>query len=437
MNVGLITVLLFGSMLIPLAMGIPIAFALGGVAVIFIFLMWDVTGLIVLPAQAMSAATSFVLVALPLFIFMGNMLQRSGVAEKLYETFYRWLGPVRGGLAMGTVLICTIFAAMAGISGAATVTMGVVALPSMLKRNYDKKIAIGCISAGGALGVLIPPSILMILLSLFTGVSVGRLFAGGVIPGLVLAALFIGYIAVRCWFQPNLGPALPPEDRVTWSEKIISLRAVILPILLVLAVLGTIFTGIATPTEAAAVGAMGSIICAAIGRQLTWQNLKEASYASLRLTVMVMWIFLGASCFANVYTAVGGPQFMNEFILGLGLNRWVVFIGMQLSFFILGCFLDPTAIMMITTPVFLPLIITMGFDPLWYGIVFVVNMEMAFLTPPFGFNLFYMKGVVPKGITMGDIYRSVGPFVILQAIGLIIVILFPSLATWLPNLWLG
>jgi tripartite ATP-independent transporter DctM subunit len=437
MDVIIVTVLLFGSLIIGLALGFPIAFSLAGIAALFTILMWGTEGLIMIPLNMMGAATNFILTALPLFFFMGKMLEVSGIAEDLYDTFYRWLGRVRGGLAIGTVNVCTIFAAMAGISGAATITMGLIALPSMLKRGYDKSIAMGCVMAGGALGVLIPPSVMMIIFASFTGLSVGRLFAGGVIPGLILSSLFMLYIAIRCFFRPSLGPPVPVEERTNWREKFISLRHVILPILLIISILGSIFSGAATPTEAAAIGAFGSIVCALVSRRLKWQVIKQTCYESLKLTVMVMWILVGAIFFSAIYTAVGGPVFMNELVIGLGVNRWVVLIGMQVVLLILGCMLDPSGIIVITTPVFYPIVLTLGFDGLWYGILFVINMELSFLTPPYGLNLFYLKSIVPEGITMTDIYNSVWPFLALQILGLALVMVFPQLALWLPEVWLG
>jgi len=431
----LVTLVMFLAMVVVLATGLPLSFCLGGVGAVFIILLWGAkNSLMVVAYSAFTQTMNFTLVALPMFILMGNVLGRSGIADDLYTMIMRWMGPVRGGLAMGTVLICTLFAAMAGISGAATVSMGLIALPSMLKRGYDKRIAVGCISAGGALGILIPPSIPMILFGWIAQVSVGRLFLGGVMPGLLLSFLFCLYIGIRCYFQRHLGPALPPEERVTWGEKFVSLKMVILPILLVLAVLGSIFSGLATASEAGAVGAAGSLVCAAIYRKLNWAVVKEVTYETLRLTGMIMWIVIGAVCFTYVYTAIGAPQLMKELIATLPVSPWIVIIVIQLIYIVLGMFLDPTAIIMITVPVFVPVITALGFDPVWFGVLFVVNMEMAYLTPPFGFNLFYMKGVVPKSITMGDIYRSIIPFVGLQAVGLAIIMLFPQLVLWLPGL---
>jgi len=434
MSLAAITALLFGTLVLFLFSGLPIAFALGGVAMVFTLLLWGPNALYVIASSAFGTMNNFLLEAVPLFIFMGYVLQTSGIADDLYTMMHRWMGSLRGGLAMGTVVICTVFAAMAGISGAATVTMGVVALPAMLSRGYNKSVALGCIAAGGALGILIPPSLIMILYGSLTGVSVGRLFIGGVFPGLLLSGLFIIYIGVRCVLQKEAGPPLPPEDRVGWGIKLVSLRAVILPMLIIVMVLGTIYMGVATPTEAAGMGAFGSLIAAAVYRKLSWQNLTTALQGSLRISAMCLWIVIGAFCFCSIYSASGGSKFVTEVLAGLPVNRYIVLIGMQVILLFLGMFLDPIGIIMIATPVFLPVIEALGFNPLWFGILFTMNLEMAYLTPPLGFNLFYLKGVAPPEVTMGDIYRSIAPFVVLQAIGLALVIIFPQIALWLPSM---
>jgi tripartite ATP-independent transporter DctM subunit len=434
MTTGIITVLLFASLLALLIVGFPLAFCFGSVAVIFIIWQWGLKALFVLATTAFSSWTSFILIAVPLFILMANLLERSGLADDLYEMMYKWAGPIRGGLAMGTVVICAIFAAMAGISGVATVTMGLIALPSMLKRNYDRLIAVGCISAGGTLGILIPPSIIMILYASLTGESVGKLFIGGLIPGLILAFIFIIYIGVRSFFQPHLGPPLPESERATWSEKLRSLRAVILPIVLILLVLGVIYSGICTPTEASGIGAFGSLLITIFKRRFTWPMFESALRRTLHLTAMVMWILLGAKCFSHIYIAIGASEFVHELIMGFELNRWLIVIGMQIIFFILGCFMDPAGIIMICTPVFIPLITDLGFDTVWFGILFTINMEIGYITPPFGFNLFYMKSLAePMGVSMGEIYRSIIPFTLLAFIAIALVMIFPGLALWLPS----
>ncbi len=437
MDLGLITIILFAGLILLLATGAPLVMVMGGGAVIFSYFLWGPQGLMQISSNSFGVMQNFILIAIPLFIFMGIVLEQSGLAKALYEMMYRWFGGVRGGLAVGTVIICMIFAAMCGVSGAATISMGLIALPSMLDRNYGKDISIGCISAGGALGVLIPPSIPFILYGLFSGESIGALFASGILPGILLGLLFIGYILIRCYFQKDLGPALPKEKRATWKEKFESLRAVILPMVLIALVLGSIFKGVATPTEAAALGAIGALICAAVSRGLTWKVVKESSYATLRLSSMIVWIIIGGTAFTSLYTAIGAVDFIQGVIATLPVSRYIILIGMQLVLFVLGMLLDPGGIIMICTPVFVPVIKSLGFDPVWFGLLFIVNMEMAYLTPPFGFNLFYMKAIVPPNITMGDIMRSIIPFVGLQALCLIIVILIPELATWLPRKLLG
>jgi tripartite ATP-independent transporter DctM subunit len=433
-SIEVITLLLFGALILFLLLGLPLAFVLGGVGVVGCYFLWGPKGLMIASSQAYGAMGKFTLLAIPLFVFMAMILERAGVADDLYTMMHRWMGPLRGGLAIGTVLICTIFAAMAGISGAATVSMGVIALPAMLKRNYDKLIAMGSISGGGALGILIPPSVPMILYATLTGESVGGLFAGGIFPGLLLAILFILYIGLRCFLQPQLGPALPLEERATWGEKLSSLKAVILPILIILMVLGSIYGGICTPTESATLGVVGAVISAGVYRKLNWTLAKEACQRTATLTAMILWILIGAYCFTSVYTGTGAHELMEHLLLSIPGGRYIILFTMQVVFFILGCILDPAGIIMICTPVFVPVIKSLGFDPLWFGVLFIMNMEMGYLTPPFGFNLFYMKAIAPPGVTMGDIYRSIVPFVALQAMGLVVVILFPEIALWFPRM---
>ena len=434
MEVGTITIVLFASLVVGLLTGLPLVYILGGLAVIFTWLFLGATSLIMVSATAFGVMNNFILIAIPLFVFMGIVLQHSGIAEAMYEMMYKWVGGIRGGLAMGTVIICTFFAAMSGISGAATVAMGVIALPSMLKHDYHKSIAVGSISAGGALGILIPPSVLMIVYGVFAGESIGALFAGGLIPGFLLALMFILYIGIRSYFNPAMGPAVPKSERATWGEKMTSLRAVILPIVLIFLVLGTIFKGIATATEAAAIGALGALLCAAFSKKLSWKIFNASLQQSLSLSCMVIWIIIGGSCLTGIYTALGAVDFIREMVSMLPVSRYVILIGMQITLIFLGMLLDPGGIIMICTPVFVPVIKALGFDPVWFGVLFIVNMEMSYLTPPFGFNLFYMKSIVPESISMIDIYKSVLPFVGIQALLLVLLIVFPALVTWLPSI---
>jgi tripartite ATP-independent transporter DctM subunit len=435
-SIGVLTILLFGTLIVTLFLGLPLAFALGGTAVLFTILFWGPSSLFMFPSKALGAMTSIVLVAIPLFIFMGSTLARSGLADELYEMAYHWIGKIKGGLAIGTIGISAIFASMCGSSAPATVTMGIVALPSMLKRRYEFNIVLGSIAAGGALGILIPPSITMIVYCLFTNVSVGHMFAGGILPGLMLTFMYIIYIGIRCYLQPRLGPPIPREEIVCLRERISMLRAVLLPLIVVVSVLGSIYTGIATPTEAAAVGAFGSIIVAAIHRKLNREVIWEIVKETARLTTMVMWLVIAGLWFASVYQAIGASQLILELIQGLPFGRWVIMLIMQFSFFVLGMLMDSTGIIFICMPIYIPIIHYLGFDPLWFGVLFIINMEMSYLTPPFGLNLFYLKALVPENITMVDIIRSCLPFILIQAIGLIIVMIFPQIVLWLPSILL-
>ena len=433
MDITTITILVFGSMFFLLATGLPVSFVLGGVGLVFTYFLWGPAAIGTIAYAAFDSWSSSILMAAPLFLLMGTLLQESGLADEVYEMFYVWMGSIRGGLAIGTVLICTIFAAIMGISGASTITMGLIAMPSMFKRGYHRDIVIGSIAAGGVLGTLIPPSVIMIIYAMVARESVGDLFAGGIIPGLLLASLYCLYIAVRSYFQPHLGPAVPREERADFKKKLISLKAVLLPIILIILVLGTIYAGICTPTEASAIGAIGAFFCAAFHKKLTWTVVKKATRHTFMLTGMVMWILLGAALFNSLYRAVGAQNLIMDVVADIGLGPWGILILIQISLFVLGMLMDDFAVVMLCVPIYVPIIKNLGFDTLWFAILFMVNMQMAYLTPPYGFNLFYMKSITPKDISMGQIYRSVLPFVCLQIIGLALVMIFPQLAVWLPR----
>jgi len=428
-----LTLVLFGSMFLLLALGLPLTFVIGSIGALATYFLWGPNALYNVATRAFASTMDFVLLAIPLFILMASILQRSGIADALYDTIHKWFGGLNGGLAAGTVVIAAMFAAMSGVAAAATVSLGLIALPAMLKRKYNKVMVTGAIQAGGALGILIPPSVEMIVFALFAKQSVGKMFMGGVFPGLLLASFFIIYILVRCYLRPSLGPALAKEERATWREKFSSLRQVILPVLVILGVLGSIYMGIATPTESAAVGVFGALVSAAIYGTFNWNMLKESAFTTLRVSTMIMWILFGSYAFSSVYIALGASEVVKQGLSLMPGGRWGILIGMQLSFFILGTILDTFGIIMITAPLYLPIVAELGFDPVWFGILYVMNVEMAFLTPPYGICLFYMKSVAPKEVTMLDIYRSIIPFVALQAIGLITVMIFPQIALWLPS----
>ena len=425
--------LLFGAMIACLFLGIPVALALGGIATVSILFIWGVDGTYVLSNAAFSTFSTDTYLAIAMFLLMGNVLQKAGIADGLYEMLYKWMGGIRGGLAMGTVVICAIFGAMCGGSGPATITMGLIALPSMLKRGYDKKLAMGCIAAGGVLGIIIPPSIPMIILATYGNLSVGKLFFGGVLPGIMCALIYIAFIGIICNFKPEMGPVVPKEERASFKEKIVASKALIGPIILILLVLGSIYSGAATPTEAAAVGAFGSLIIALVNRQLKGGVFAEILKKTFALTSMVLWILVGANLFNIVYNYMGAYNLLVSISEALPGGKWGVLIVILLLNFVLGMLMDDFAIITLTAPLYLPIIANLGFDPLWFGLIFLLNLQMAYLTPPFGFNLFYLKSVVPKDIKLTDIYKSVIPFVCLQILALILCIVFPQIVTYLPT----
>jgi len=375
----------------------------------------------------------YLLVAVPLFVYTGLILQQAGIADAMFDTMRKWTARINGGLAVGVIIICAIFAAMVGISGAATVAMGLIALPAMLKHGYDKELALGTIQAGGALGILIPPSVAFVIYGIVAEQSIGQLFMGGVFPGLLLATLYITYILVRCYLQPRMGPPLPLEERASWKEKFISLRGLVIPVLLVFLIMGLIMLGITTPTEASGAGAIAVTLYALINRKLNWTTLKSALLSTTRVSGMIAWILIAAIAFGKIYTGLGAVDVLDNLLKAAGLGAWGTLILMQVSFLIMGCFLDDTAILFICAPLYVPIVASYGFNLVWFGVLYVMNTEMAFLTPPFGINLFYMKGVVPKEISITDIYKSIVPYVGLQALGLAIVMIFPQIALWLPN----
>lgn len=432
MPIGMWTITLFACLFLLVFSGLPVAFALGGTAMLFTLIFWGPQGLYMAAAQAWGPSNQFVLVAIPLFILMAMILERSGIADELYETIYIWFGGVRGGLAVGTVVICTIFAAMCGISGTATVTMAAIALPSMLKRGYQKELAIGCINSGGGWGILMPPSVDMVIYALVAGESVGKMFAGGVMPTLLLLSLDTAYILIRSYFQPKIAPAIPREDRADWATKFRALRALILPGAIIFAVLGSIIGGLASPTEAASVGVIASALAAR--KKLNWGLLYEAAGKSFKISGMIMWLIFGAYCLSAIFQGMGSSRVVENLVQHIPAGRWGVMIFFQIIIFLFAMVMSSSGIILITVPIMLPIVKQLEFDPLWFGILFIVQMEIGYMTPPFGYNLFYVKSVAPEGITMADIYRSVIFFTMVELTGLVIIMVFPQISLWLPNL---
>ena len=437
MGIEWITVLLFGSMLLLLLTGFPISYGLGAIAMVFSLFLWGPESLYMAYLAAVSTVNYSVLVCIPMFVFMGMMLYYSGIADDLYTTFQYWLAPIPGCLASATVGVCTMIAALVSSEAAGTLTMGRIALPLMRKRGYQKEIATGCIQAGAALGFLVPPSFIAILYAVIAKESIGRLFLGGAIPGLLLALMYITYITIRCKIQPHIAPPIPIDERPSRKEKIRSLRHLILPCTLIFSVMGTIMMGLTTPTESAAIGALGGMIAVAIKKKLSLKLIRSALMDSSKLTAIMMWIFMGALTFGQIYDGLGAKEIIHKVTHALPLGPWGILIMIQLTFFILGMFMDDTAILFITMPIYVPIIDELGFHPVWFGVLYIINMQMAYMTPPFGYCLMLIKGVVPPDITMADIYRSVIPFVIIQGIGLALVMIFPELVLWLPRVMLG
>ncbi|MGS2742298.1 TRAP transporter large permease [Halomonas sp. LS-001] len=429
-----VTGIMFFSMIVLMAMGAPLAWALMISGMSSAYMMFGPGGLDLLLSSAYSAMDNFLLVSLPLFIFMGLVLERSGITDDLFEMIHRLMGNIPGGLGVGTVLICALIAAMAGVSGAATVSLGIIALPAMLKRGYHKRLVTGTIMAGGALGFLIPPSVLMIVYAFLARESVGKLFAAGLMPGLMLAGIYMIYILIRCRINPALGPAAPDDERFTTREKLESLRHIIAPGILVVTVLGCIIGGVTSPSEASAVGAGGAMLLAALRGKLNWNLLRYVMLSTTKITGMLLWIAIAAVFFSRIYMGLGAGMVIEDLIQSFSLSPYVVIIFMLVSFFALGMFLDDFAILFITVPLYVPIVRELGFDTTWFAVLFIISMQSAYLTPPFGYNLFYMRSVAPASITIVDIYRSALPYVALQIFGLALILAFPQIALWLPNL---
>ncbi|RCV90424.1 TRAP transporter large permease [Billgrantia montanilacus] len=430
----LLTLLMFGAMLTLMFFGVPLAWTLMGVGVGFGFWIWGPDSLGIMMPSVFGLMNEFILVALPLFILMGMLLERSGIADDLFEMIYKIMGGIRGGLGMGTVVICALIAAMVGITGAATVSLGLIALPAMLKRGYSKQLSAGTIMAGGALGFLIPPSLVMILYAFLTRESVGKLFAAGIMPGLMLAIIYMTYIGIRCYRNPSMGPPIDSADRVDFLGKVVALKAVLLPGALIVTVLGTMAGGVASPTEASALGAFGAMLCALARGKLNLPMLNSALFSTARIMGMLMWIMIGAVIFSKIYIALGAGQAIMNQIMVADLSPYLILTVILLSYLILGMFLDDSAILFITVPLYVPIIKALGFDPIWFATLFVLAMQTAYLTPPFGYNLFYMRSVAPPEVTTGDLYRSVVPFLAMQVIGIVLLVMFPQIALWLPEL---
>ncbi|MBU2630181.1 MAG: TRAP transporter large permease subunit, partial [Proteobacteria bacterium] len=380
------------------------------------------------------------LLTLPLFIYMGYMFSESGIASDLYRMFHVWTGPVNGGLAVGTIGLMVVISAINGLSVAGMAIGASIALPEMLKRNYDKVMVTGVIQAGSSLGILVPPSVVLVLYGMIARQNVGRLWMAGVFPGLLLAFLFIAYILIRCKMNPSLGPALSLEERqkISWKERFVLLRAGIVPILIMVSMTGLFLAGVTSLVECSAAGAAATTLAAVIKRRLTWEVMQDTLRNTLSVSCMFMWVILAALCFGAVFDGLGAVHAIKTLFLDQWhLSPWGVLIMMQVSYILMGMFLDDTAMLIIVAPLYVPLVISLGFNPIWYGVLYTITCQIAYMTPPFGYNLFLMKAMAPPEVTLADIYRSIIPFVLVMIFGLTLVIIFPQIALWLPNAYFG
>ncbi len=426
----LLAILLFILIFVLILFGFPVAFTLGGLSVLFGFYFLGIEFFNFLPSRIMGVMSNYVLIAVPLFIYMGIMLEKSGLAEELLETMAILFGKVRGGLAISVIVVGTLLAASTGIVGATVITMGLISLPTMLKRKYSPELATGVIASSGTLGQIIPPSVVLVLLGSVLNVSVGDLFAAALIPGVLLVGCYIIYVLFIAKIKPEIAPAIPHKEivearREGFGKRV--LTAFILPLLLITAVLGSIFLGIASPTEAAAVGALGATLLTVLQNRFSYRILVEVMLQTTRLTCMVFIILLGATTFALVFRGMGGDHYLVNLIQQSQLSPYIFLLLVMIVVFIAGFFIDFIEIIFIIVPVVAPIFQALDMNLIWIGILLALNLQTSFLTPPFGFSLFYLKGVAPSSITTGQLYRGIIPFILIQIILLLLVILIPDL----------
>ena len=434
-----LALVMFPVLLVALFLGFPVAFSMMGVAIVFGYVTFGEAAIFQFVQKVDAVASNFVLAAVPLFIFMGAMLERSGIAERLFEAVHLWTRRLPGGLAIGTIVMCVIFAASSGVIGATETVVGMLAIPVMLRYAYDKGLISGTICAGGSLGTIIPPSVVVVVLGPVADVSVGDLFVGMIFPGLLMAAFYIAYILIRCTLDPKAGPRLPrsPDEPPLAVKLRITLVALAPPVVMIFAVLGSIMMGLAAPTEAAALGAFGSIVMSVMYRRFSLAVLNEAVLKTLKITCMIMLIILGGNMFAGVFIASGGVALTEQLITGADLSPWVTLFVFLLICFITGFFLDWISVLLIFIPVFIPIVRIMGFDPVWFCVLFLVVIQTSYLTPPMAPAIFYLRGISPPEIKLTHMFRGVVPFIFLQLVTLGIVAAYPPIVLWLPDQLLG
>jgi len=440
----LVTVLIFANLILFLASGFPVGFSLMGVSLLWLVILQGTRLLQIVPATLFDTATTEIFIAAPLFILMAVALERGGIGAMLYEAIHKWTAGISGGLAVGTVAAAAVIAAMTGIGGTAVLVLGMLAVPEMIRRGYDVRVALGGLPPGGALGVLIPPTVIGVLLGGFAGIPVGHLFFGAALPGVLIAALFCIHIVLHCAINPRLAPPIPREQRPSWAERWRATRQVVLPVALIVLVLGSIWRGVATPSEAAGIGALGTLAIAAARGQLGWRALREVLDAAGQVSVMVLTLLAGGALFARLLQISGSARLFADLMIGIDLG-----VGGTLFVFIvittvLGMFIDGAAIVFIVTPVMMPVVKALGIDPVWFGVILMIAVAAGYVTPPFGMNLFYLRGIVDqvkdlpgcevlRKVTIRDIWVACMPYVVVMYLGLAAVLFFPPLATWLPT----
>ncbi|MCC0062352.1 MAG: TRAP transporter large permease subunit [Rhodobiaceae bacterium] len=435
MSYDMIAVLMFSTMMVMMATGQRVFGAIGFVAVLASVLLWGTGGSDIGFSAAMKLMKWYPLLTLPMFIFMGYVLSESRLADDLYKMFHVWFGSVPGGLAIGTIGLMVVISAMNGLSVAGMAIGATIALPELLKRNYDKLMVTGVIQAGSSLGILVPPSVVLVLYAMIARQPVGQLWLAGVFPGLMMAGLFIAYIWIRCRMNPELGPVLPEEERdIPRAEKLHLLWAGALPLGIFLAMMVPFVTGYTSLVESSVVGALASVFAAVLKGRFTKEVFETATRETLAVSCMFMWIILAALAFGAAFDGLGAVKAINGFFVDrLGLSAWQILLLMQLSYLLMGTFLDDTAMLVIVAPLYVPLVKALGFDLIWYGVLYTITCQIAYMTPPFGYNLFLMRAMAPKEITIHDIYRSIFPFVGVMILALGLVTAFPEIALWLPQ----
>ncbi|SDN60761.1 TRAP transporter large permease [Vreelandella arcis] len=431
----MIAIVMFGSMMLMLLTGQRVFGAIGFVGALAGVLLWGTGGVDIPFSSAMKLMKWYPLLTLPMFIFMGYVLSESRIADDLYKMFHVWMGPVKGGLAIGTIGLMVLISAMNGLSVAGMAIGATIALPELLRRGYDKIMVTGVIQAGSSLGILVPPSVVLVLYAMIARQPVGQLWLAGVLPGLMMATLFIIYIYVRCRLQPSLGPALPPEERdVSLTEKLRLLRAGLLPLMIFAVMMVPFVKGWTSLVESSAIGAMAALLAAILKGRMTRKVFEVSVRQTLGITCMFMWIILAALAFGAIFDGLGAVNAIEDlFTARLGLSPWMILILMQLSFIVMGTFLDDTAMLVIVAPLYVPLVDALGFNLIWYGVLYTITTQIAYMTPPFGYNLFLMRAMAPPEITLRDIYWSIIPFVLVMTVALSLVMIFPQIALWLPG----